>query len=109
MMKDSQLDKMNVKELKELRARVDKLIQSKHDQERTELRERFKEMAEEAGFALTDIVGGPARGGRARPASSAAKYVHPDDNSLTWSGRGRMPKWLSEKVKSGVNVETFRA
>lgn len=107
-MKDSQLDKMSIKELKELRSKVDKLIQSKHDQERSGLRERFKEMAEEAGFSLADIVG-IARGGKGRGGSVAAKFVHPDNPQLTWSGRGRMPKWLSEKVKSGISVETFRA
>lgn len=105
-MKDSQLDKMNIKELKELRTRIDKLIQSKHDQERSGLREKFKEMAEEAGFNLTDIVGTARGRGKS---SAAAKFVHPDNPSMTWSGRGRMPKWLSEKVKSGVDVETFRA
>lgn len=105
-MKDSQLEKMSIKELKELRTRVDKMISAKHDQERSGLKERFKEMAEEAGFSLADIIG-PARG-RGK-ASAAAKFVHPDNPSLTWSGRGRMPKWLSEKVKSGMSVEAFRA
>lgn len=105
-MKDSQLEKMSIKELKELRTRVEKTISSKHDQERSGLRERFKELAEEAGFALSDIVGTARGRGKA---SAAAKFVHPDNPSMTWSGRGRMPKWLSEKVKSGVSVETFRA
>jgi DNA-binding protein H-NS len=106
-MKDSQLEKMSIKDLKDLRSRIDKLVQAKHDQERNGLRERFKEMAEEAGFHLSDILT-PLRG-RGRGSSGSAKYVHPDNPSLTWSGRGRMPKWLSEKVKSGVSVETFRA
>lgn len=107
-MKDSQLEKMSVKELKELRTRVDKMISSKHDQERSGLRERFKAMAEEAGFALTDIVGGGGRG-RGRGSTAAAKFVNPDNPSQTWSGRGRMPNWLSERVKAGEKTDKYRA
>lgn len=106
-MKDSQLDKMTIKELKELRARVDKTIASKHDQERSGLKEKFKEMAEEAGFALAEIVGG-ARG-RGRNSSAVAKFVNPENTSQTWSGRGRMPKWLSERVKAGEKTDKYRA
>lgn len=106
-MKDSQLDKMTIKELKELRARVDKTMASKHDQERSGLKEKFKEMAEEAGFNLAEIVGG-ARG-RGRNSSAVAKFVNPENTSQTWSGRGRMPKWLSERVKAGEKTDKYRA
>ena len=103
-MKDSQLDKMSLKELKALMSRVEKSIRSKHDRERADLRSRMRQMAENAGFSLTDLFGG--KGGKRGPVS--AKFAHPDDPSLTWSGRGRMPKWLSEKVKAGASAQDFR-
>ena len=103
-MKDSQLDKMSLKELKALMNKVEKSIRSKHDRERAELRSRMRQMAENAGFSLTDLFGG--KGGKRGPVS--AKFAHPDDPSLTWSGRGRMPKWLSEKVKAGASAQDFR-
>lgn len=99
---------MTIKELKGLRTRVDKLMSSKRDQERSELRERIKEMAEDAGFHLAEVIGS-LRGSRGRRATSSAKYVHPDNPALIWSGRGRRPKWLAEKLKSGTSVERFRA
>lgn len=103
-MKESQLEKMSIKELKELRNKIDKVMRSKHDKERADLRNRVKQLAENAGFSISDLFGG--KGGKRGPVS--AKFAHPDDPSLTWSGRGRMPKWLSEKVKAGADPQDFR-
>ena len=36
-----------------------------------------------------------------------AKYLHPDDYSKTWSGRGMTPKWLKTLVDSGHSKEEF--
>lgn len=99
---------MTIKDLKKLRTRVDKVMSSKRDRARSELRERIAEIAQAAGFNLADIVG-TKRNGRGRGASSKAKYVHPKNPALIWSGRGRRPKWLAEKLKSGTSVERFRA
>lgn len=42
-------------------------------------------------------------------ATVSAPYVHPDDPTLTWSGRGRHPKWIEIwKVKTGGRVEDLR-
>ena len=36
-----------------------------------------------------------------------AKYRNPDNSSETWSGRGREPRWLSEKIAAGRRREEF--
>lgn len=36
-----------------------------------------------------------------RVTPAAPKFCHPDDSSLTWSGRGRKPSWLVELESSG--------
>jgi DNA-binding protein H-NS len=35
------------------------------------------------------------------------KYRNPDNRSETWSGRGRLPRWLQAKVDGGAKVEDF--
>jgi DNA-binding protein H-NS len=35
-------------------------------------------------------------------------YKHPEDDSLVWEGTGRKPKWLTELLKSGRNLDDFR-
>ena len=104
-MKDAQLDKLSIKDLKDLRAKVDKAIVSRQADERNSLKERFREMAEEAGFSLNEVVGG-VRTTKGRVV--AAKFANPANPQETWSGRGRQPNWLSAKLKSGANLEDFR-
>ncbi|MGE3149386.1 MAG: H-NS family nucleoid-associated regulatory protein [Pseudorhodoplanes sp.] len=110
-MKETELDKLSIKQLQDLKLRVDRLISSRHENERSNLREKFRSMAEQAGFSLQDIVG-TMRQTKSRvsgaKAKVAAKYANPKDPTQTWSGRGRMPNWLSERVKSGAKVTDFR-
>jgi DNA-binding protein H-NS len=101
-MKDNQLDKLSVKELRELKARIDAAITQRQAKDRAELKQKMMELAEEAGLSLDDIIGG-RRGTRGK-GTVAVKYRHPDDSSLTWTGRGRRPRWL----EGVANIEKFR-
>ncbi|WP_441295482.1 H-NS histone family protein [Massilia timonae] len=37
-----------------------------------------------------------------------ARYQNPSDNSQTWTGRGRQPKWIAEGLASGKSMDDFR-
>lgn len=104
-MKDAQLQKMKLKDLLDLRNRVDRAIQEVRDEERSNLREHFRQMAAAKGIAWNEIVGG-GKGKSRGPV--AVKYADPKDPSMTWTGRGRMPKWLSARIKSGAKLESFK-
>lgn len=102
-MKDNQLEKMSVKELRELKGRIDSAITARQSKDKAELKQKMIALAEEAGLSLEDVVGGGRKGGRGK-GTVAIKYRHPDDASLTWTGRGRRPRWMD-----GVaNIEKFR-
>lgn len=104
-MKDSQLQKMTSKDLLDLRNRIERILQEKREQERSDLREHFRQMAAAKGIAWNEIVGtnkGKSRG------TVAAKYADPKDPAMTWTGRGRMPRWLVAKIKSGAKLENFK-
>jgi len=102
-MKDSQLEKMSLRDLRDLGKRVDQAIVSRQSRDRAELKEKMAAMAAEAGLSLDDVVG-RRRGGKTRGAQQV-KYRHPDDPTLTWSGRGRKPRWLKQ---AGGSAERFR-
>lgn len=36
------------------------------------------------------------------------KYRNPSDPSETWSGRGKMPRWLKTQIGNGRVIEDFR-
>ncbi|MCP3956481.1 MAG: H-NS histone family protein [bacterium] len=37
----------------------------------------------------------------------APKYRDPERPDLTWSGRGKMVRWLREKLEAGGKLEDF--
>ena len=37
-----------------------------------------------------------------------AKYRHPEDNTLTWTGRGRKPVWVEEQLSKGNDLESLK-
>jgi DNA-binding protein H-NS len=97
------LDKMSFKQLQVLELQVKKAKASMHERNRAELRQRLEVMASDHGFNIGDLFG--ARGARGRKV--AAKYANPDNPAETWAGRGRKPRWLAAKLKSGAKMDKF--
>lgn len=101
-------DKMSLRELVDLENKVAKAIAAARDKERQELKRKMSEMAETHGFSVNELFGG--RGGRAGGKGKSlgvARYANPDDRSDTWTGRGRKPNWLLERLKKGAKLEDF--
>lgn len=103
-MSPKELDKLTMKELHELKDRVNRLITRKQIEERRNLLDQFREMADASGFTLSELTGS----GRGKGRAVAAKYVNPSNPTETWSGRGRPPRWLAAKVKSGAKFDDFK-
>lgn len=102
--RDTQLAKMTLKELVNLQERVELAIADRQEEERAALKDKMEKMAEESGFNIGELFGTkPAK----KRAPVAIKYMHPSDKSLTWTGRGRMPRWLTKEVKAGKKKEKF--
>lgn len=98
---------MSLDDLRGLRARVERAISSFTDRKRREALAAAEQAARDHGFALTDLTG-KGRGRRAGAAARSAgdaKYAHPDDQTQTWSGRGRRPRWVTEQLESGRSLD----
>lgn len=110
-MADIDFDAMSMEELRALRVRLDRAIASFEDRKRREALAAIEAAAREHGFALADLTGKGGRGRRGTAAGSSprtsgeAKYANPDEPSMTWSGRGRRPRWVSEKIESGKSLD----
>ncbi len=98
------LDKLSYADLLALREEVDQLIVQKQSEEKENLKQKLAELAKSNGFSLEDIVG---KGRKARGAV-AIKYRDPKNPQNTWTGRGRMPRWMVAATKArGVKKEDF--
>jgi DNA-binding protein H-NS len=89
------LEKMSSTELSKLRLQVDRLMIEKQASEKSALRQKMANMAEAAGMSLDALFGK----GRKGKGSVAAKYRDPKNPENTWTGRGRMPRWMVAATK----------
>lgn len=96
------LEKMSLPELTQLQKDVSKAIKTFEQRQRKEALEAAEAAAREAGFALSDLIGsGKKTGKQAAP----AKYRHPENPAMTWSGRGRQPAWYKEQIEAGASMD----
>jgi DNA-binding protein H-NS len=103
MARASEVDKMTFAELTKMEAQIQRLKAEKQNAERAELRQKLADEAKKHGFYINDLFGKR----RAR-AKVAPKYRDPDNRSNTWTGRGRMPRWMVAATKGGkAKKETF--
>lgn len=100
------VDKLSLKELNELEARVKKAIVAATAREQEEFRQDVAALAAKRGLALTDVFGG-SKSGRGKGGKVAVKYRNRDNASETWTGRGRQPKWLAAALKKGAKLTDF--
>ena len=92
------LDKMSYAQLAALRTQVDGMMVGKQAAERTALRQKLSDMAKDAGLTLDEVLG---KGRRKGKGSVAPKYRDPKSPENTWTGRGRMPRWMVGATKGG--------
>jgi DNA-binding protein H-NS len=94
------LEKMSREELLDLRAQVDRALESWEARRKAEALKAAEEAARKYGFSLTQLkeVGGKRTKG-------VPRYRNPNDPSQTWTGKGRKPKWIIEALDAGVPLE----
>ena len=94
---------LSVKEMKELRVRLDKAISNKEKQAKGKILKELKAAAKAAGFTLDQLISGGATAPRkSKGRKLAAKYRHPENSTITWSGVGRRPKWIEAAMSAGT-------
>ena len=96
------LNDLSLKELKQLQRDVEKAIASYEDRQKATARAELEAKAKEMGFTLAELMGIEAKKTRV-PAQ--AKYQHPENPALTWSGRGRKPQWFADALAAGKTPE----
>ena len=103
------LDKMSLKGLIDLEGKVQKAIALLRDRERAALKEKMAELAKNHGFSVNELFGAVrgARGAGKGKSLGVAKYANPENKSDTWTGRGRKPNWLLERLKKGAKLNDF--
>lgn len=102
------VDKLSLKELVDLETKVQKAIAAARDRERAELKKKVADLAETHGFSVSELFGASRGRGAVKGKSiGVAKYANPENKADTWTGRGRKPNWLVERLRKGAKLADF--
>jgi len=97
-MADYDLEALSLGELKKMQKDVAKAIATFEDRQKAEVRAKVEAFARDLGYSLAELVSTETKTAHA---PIAAKYRHPENPALTWSGRGRKPQWFVEALAAG--------
>ncbi|WP_424991320.1 H-NS family nucleoid-associated regulatory protein [Fluviibacterium sp. S390] len=98
---DIDLSELSLAELKSLHTKVGRAIETFEERRRKEAFAAAEATVREFGFSLNEVVDHAKKSGVSRP----AKYRHPENPDLTWSGRGRQPQWFKDAIDGGASVD----
>lgn len=94
------LDEMSLDELKALQKQVTRAIDGYKERQRQKALSELEAKAQEMGFNLNDLLGAKkARKG------GLPKYRHPEDPTVTWTGKGRRPDWIKDALAQGQSLD----
>jgi len=97
-MADYDLEALSLPELKNMQKDIAKAISTFEDRQTADARAKEEALARDLGYSLAELVGSETKSSRA---PAAAKYRHPENPKLTWSGRVRKPQWFVEALEAG--------
>ena len=96
------LENMSLKDLKDLQEKVAIAIFEYNKRQKAEARAAAIAAARAYGFSLEEVL---SEEKSKKKSKVAAKYTHPEDPTLTWTGRGRTPKWVMEAQAAGQSLK----
>lgn len=88
------LDKLSLKELMQLKERVETELPKRKNEAITEARAEMDKVASRYGLATVEIL---SPSGRTRRTGGRPKWRDPKTGA-TWTGQGRPPKWRDRAV-----------
>ncbi len=104
-----ELSDYNLSELKGLQHEIAKEIKGREQQDLKKAREKILAIAQEAGISVTELLANTTSKAKTNTKQKVKpKYKNPADNSQTWTGRGRQPRWIAEGLANGKALDDFR-
>ncbi|HVR07513.1 MAG TPA: H-NS histone family protein [Thermoanaerobaculia bacterium] len=92
--------KLSIDELEAAIEEARATLEQKRQEREDAIIAQVRELTAQIGKTPEELFG---RGKAARAAitSQTAKYRHPEEPHLTWSGRGKRPLWVAEALEKG--------
>lgn len=97
------LDEMSLRELQELQRNITRLIETYQDRAKRDALSELREKARSMGFTIEELL--EFKSSKPTRKSPEPKYRHPENAELTWSGRGKKPRWFVSALNRGVSAD----
>lgn len=99
------ISNLSLPELQSLLEIIPEEITRRKRQEKQRVLQEMEVLASAAGFSLAELFDPKSVIPTKAKKTVAAKYRHPENSGLEWTGRGRQPKWVAEFLAAGGNIE----
>jgi DNA-binding protein H-NS len=98
---------LSIAQLKELQAKIPAEIIKRQTEDKQKVLDQMTALATSHGFSLEELLGKKGAVKKTGGKKVAAKYRHPSQPDLTWTGRGRKPVWVADWIASGKTLESL--
>jgi len=102
------LEKLSLDELKQLQNDVAIAIYEYEERRKEEAKAAIEAKAKELGFSLDELLSDGKGKAKGKSAKIAPKYADPADPTVTWTGRGRKPKWVEAYLAEGKSLDDLK-
>ena len=89
---------LNHNQLNELITRAKSRQEEMLKEKEGKVRDKVLAMVKAEGFTMEELFGGAGRKMRRKV---KPKYRNPADASMTWTGRGKRPRWFNDAITAG--------
>ena len=104
----SDLDALSTDELHTLLETAQKKIAMRRQSQIYEAYEKIKSIADNSGMTIEEIIEFSKNKPELKTKRKATpKYINPENPNLTWSGRGKAPRWLATQIANGKSKSDF--
>ena len=105
-MEKTEYKNLSEKELQAVIELAEKALKDKQASKRKQVMNQINELAASIGV-IVEVVEKDRKSSR-KSTKVAAKYRHPNDPEITWTGRGVTPKWLKALLDAGHDRSEFQ-
>ena len=111
--KPEELSTATFDELLDLKVKIDDLLRSKQGEEIYSLRNKINAASSALGIPVAELFGLKTvhehEPKERKRRTVTYKYANPDNAEEQWTGKGRLPRWMQEKLDQNPELtkETF--
>lgn len=103
-------DELDMQQLQDIQQKVQTAMSKRKREHINTVYQQIIEIVKSNGLTLEEVIDFSQKKSKKVDAPKrqvAAKYRHPDNEALTWTGRGKQPRWISDALGSGFTLEAL--